>query len=148
MTRKRDETGEPEREADDSPTSDRIDETPEGVLNPSEVGPPDEVTELAENRFVVTPDGESPPKTAGDDPETAADAEGDDTDEAPLPGGAYAAAVTMRTPEGTRATQVSTNDVRELFDELLLWYVEGMAPNANPEEALSVLVRESSLSLE
>jgi len=148
MTRKRNNTDDPEREPDDGRVGDRLDETPEGVLSPAELGPPDEVTELAENRFVVAPDGDSSPNAAGEDAAIAATSENDDTDEAPLPSGAYAAAVTMRTPEGTRATQVSTNDVRELFDELLVWYVEGMAPTADPEEALSVLVRESSLSLE
>ncbi|WP_178917316.1 hypothetical protein [Natronomonas gomsonensis] len=146
MSQDLNDTDDPEREPDDSPMSARPDETPEGVLSPTELGPPDEVTELAENRFVVAPDGESSPHVADED--TAAATESDDTDEASLPSGAYAAAVTMRTPEGTRATQVSTNDIRELFDELLVWYVEGMAPNADPDEALSVLVRESSLSLD
>jgi hypothetical protein len=148
MTRNPNEDDESTRAPSDSPEDNRLDETPEGVLSPSELGPSDEVTELAENRFVVTPDGDAP-MSSGADPDATDDATSqDDTDEAPLPSGAYAAAVTMRTPEGTRATQVSTNDVRELFDELLVWYVEGMAPEADPEEALSVLVRESSLSLE
>jgi hypothetical protein len=148
MTRNPNEDDESTRAPRDSPEDNRLDETPEGVLSPSELGPSDEVTELAENRFVVTPDGDAP-MSSGADPDATDDATSqDDIDEAPLPSGAYAAAVTMRTPEGTRATQVSTNDVRELFDELLVWYVEGMAPEADPEEALSVLVRESSLSLE
>lgn len=143
MTRNDDTEDEPTLDAE--PKGEQLEETPAGVLSPDELGPPEEATELAENRFVVTSDGEAPAESnASDD---SADT-GDDTEAAPLPNGAYAAAVTMRTPEGTRATQVSTNDVRELFDELLLWYVEGMAPDADPEAALSVLVRESSLSLE
>lgn len=148
MTKDSNETDDSEGDIDDNFDRSQFDETPKDVLSPSELGPSDEVTELAENRFVVTPDGDAP-MSSGSDPDATDDATSrDDTDEAPLPSGAYAAAVTMRTPEGTRATQVSTNDVRELFDELLVWYVEGMAPEADPEEALSVLVRESSLSLE
>lgn len=144
MTRDTDETDEPARESNDSPPNGSIDETPEGVLDPAELGTPDEVTELSDNRFVVAPDDSSDVRRSN----PAQNTPEDDTDDAPLPSGAYAAAVTMRTPDGTRTTQVSTNDVRELFDELLLWYVEGMAPEADPEDALSVLVRESSLSLE
>ncbi|MUV86050.1 hypothetical protein GJ631_05540 [Natronomonas sp. CBA1123] len=144
MTRNTGEHDEPARESNDSPPNAPIDENPEGVLDPAELGTPDEVTELSDNRFVVAPDDSSDVRRSN----PAQNAPKDDTDDAPLPSGAYAAAVTMRTPDGTRTTQVSTNDVRELFDELLLWYVEGMAPEADPEEALSVLVRESSLSLE
>jgi len=144
MTQNPNRTNDTEEGIKESPPNAPIDETPEGVLDPAELETPDEVTELSDNRFVVAPDDSSDVRRANPTQNTPED----DTDDAPLPSGAYAAAVTMRTPDGTRTTQVSTNDVRELFDELLLWYVEGMAPEADPEEALSVLVGESSLSLE
>jgi hypothetical protein len=144
MTQNSNRASDAEEAIEESPPNVPMDETPEGVLDPAELGAPDEVTELSDNRFVVAPDDSSDVRRSN----PAQNAPEDDTDDAPLPSGAYAAAVTMRTPDGTRTTQVSTNDVRELFDELLLWYVEGMAPEADPEEALSVLVRESSLSLE
>lgn len=140
MTEKHDDT-----DVAEEPDTDRIDETPEGVLSPSDLDFDGEVTPLEENRFVVAPDGDIDPSEASSSPSERRQG---DTESVPLPSGAYAAAVTMRTPEGTRTTQVSTNDVRELFDELLLWYVEGMAPEADPEEALSVLLSESSLNFE
>lgn len=142
------------RDTDDT-TDERLEETTAGVLSPDELELPDDVAELDEGRYVVpTEEGDrpsvgeadapAPTPTDGPDAESSA-AEGRPT--AAL-SGAYAAAVTMRTPEGTDATQVETDDVRELFEELLVWYAEQMAPGNDPEEALSVLLAESSLSVE
>jgi hypothetical protein len=143
MTRNTDDTTE-------GPTEDV--DTPEGVLSPEDLELPDDVAELEEGRYVVPTDeneGSAPSPTASR-ADADADANADDqTEREPVEAlsGAYAVAVTMRTPEGTDAIQLATDDVRDLFDELLVWYAERLAPGTDPEEALSVLLSESSLSV-
>lgn len=143
MTRNTDDSTEPHR-----------DDTPEGVLSPDDLELTEDVAELDDGRYVVPTDedGQRATTSTGNAPSPSGTTSDRATagNQAPTEGlsGAYAAAVTMRTPTGTDATQVETNDVRELFEELLVWYAEQMAPGDDPEDALSVLLAQSSLSVE
>lgn len=141
-------TSESSHAGEPNPTDDL--DAPEGVLSPTDLDLDDAVEELDPGRYVVpTDDADDRPTgthTRGSDRGVSTPSGDDNGDaEAPASSAAYAATVTMRTPDGTDATQIETNDVRELFDELLVWHVERLAPDADPEEALKLLVRSSSL---
>ncbi|MEF8813733.1 MAG: hypothetical protein V5A55_07935 [Halovenus sp.] len=143
---------------DDSSHTDDLD-TPEGVLSPADLAVDDTVEKLEPGRHVV-PTGGTDDHPAGMHPRRANDGEPVNHTESASSTGergadrtvtsadAYAAMVTIQTPDGINTTRVETDDVRELFDELLLWHVEQLAPDANPEKALSVLVQSSSLPLD
>lgn len=142
MTEKSDHTDEPDNTGEHR--ADGLD-TPEGVLSPSDLDIDDSLEELEPGRYVVSTDadGSASRHRLGDDGRTSP--EGADDVSAPA---AYVATVAIRTPDGTDTTQITTNDVSELFDELLVWQVKQLAPGVDPEKALSVLLRSSSLALE
>lgn len=152
-------TDEPNHTDDSSHTDDR--DTPEGVLSPTDLDVDDTVEKLEPGRYVVpTDDGGDRPTSMGtrrpDDSEPTNHTESASTspenglaaDRADTSAAAYAATVTVQTPDGVDTVQIGANDVRELFDELLLWQVEQLAPEVDPEKALSVLLQSSSLSLD
>lgn len=122
--------------------------TPEGVLTPGELDVSDEVKEIEPGRTVV-PTDDSPSQSTQHTEQTttvesrsAIDSHGSrnlDSDSA------YAVNISIQTPNGIQTTLIETDDVRELFDNLLVWQVSQIAPDTNPKEALLTLIRSSSL---
>lgn len=136
-----------ERKDKRNQTSDMMN-TPEGVLTPGELDVSDEVVEIESGRTVVPTDdsaGSQVQQTQKD--EFAYPQADEDTENGPAldSNSAYAVNISVQTPDGIETTLIETDDVRDFFDELLLWQVSQIAPDTNPKEALVTLIRSSPL---
>jgi hypothetical protein len=148
----------------DNRQNDEPEELPPGVLTPEELSS-DELRQLDETTQVVPLDepeaGDGHPGAADTDspeqgpadgrrgPETGAgEAVGDshavETETGPN-GSAFAATVHLQTPDGTTAFETHSDDIDAFFDDLMLQFLQTVAPDRDPETALAVLLRASSL---
>ena len=107
----------------------------------------DRVRPLDERRFVVTTarDDTDPAKTTDRETTSRHDSQPDG-----LAGlhGAYALEVHARTEATEETLRHETNDVSEAFESLLRWYVARVAPDMMPEDAIAMLLSNSTLDLD
>ncbi|MFC6723754.1 hypothetical protein ACFQE1_05045 [Halobium palmae] len=163
---------------DDSDTVDAAEAADGPVFDPDELDftKHDEVSELGEDRFVVSADAATPPKNVPDvapetapepEPESSADdADADDPDGGDEPEPVDAQAVSRWLAEsmsnngfdyGFDATlkfdgsvcrhRMVSNDVVTTFETLLLWYARQVGSDTPVEETLGILLAESDIPI-
>lgn len=129
------------------------DELPEGVLSPDDLDPTDDrLHELDGDRYVVSLDGDDTGANAVEDSSSVrARPEPDAPSEAPRfpsPDAAYGVVGRARIDGETRPIEVESNDVAATFDALVRWYVDAVAPDVAPEEAVAVLLDNADIAVD
>jgi len=123
----------------------------EGILHPEDLGVEDEeeVEELDENRFLVSTDAESEADSTIDDPadfelpeEDEMDASGPRTPLSAI-GEQYGVDVAVKAEGTVDSTRITSNNVVEAFEELLVWYARQVDESTPPEEVIEILLVES-----
>ncbi|WP_254762000.1 DUF7500 family protein [Natrinema marinum] len=148
-------------------TSDSI-EHDDGVLVPDDLRLEDDrVDELGENRFLVRSEESGPNRTAnsaaleaaatppaGDRPAGDGRGEGDDHARTHRADHALADAsephgvdITLKTDGELAHHRATSNDVREVFVDLLTWYAGQLDDDMSPSEALQVMLAASDLEV-
>lgn len=128
--------------------------SPEGILSADDLALEDDehVRSIGDDRFLVaTGGGGSSRRDSGRQP-TRSDGGRQVTDGSPSPTEALAASsagfgvdVTVKTEGGVSRRRVTSNDVREVFTEMLKWYALQLDSDSDPAETLSVLRAASAL---
>lgn len=149
----------------------------EGVLRPEDlsVDAEDAVTEIGENRYLVSTDegpssGGGAPDASSDhgvggagsgaDTGGAAGADHSDDFEPPAPSSEprredplastrhqYGIAISAKTERGVSHATTASNNIVEVFEDVLVWYARQVDENTPPEEVLAILLDESDLDL-
>jgi hypothetical protein len=124
------------------------------VLSPDELALDDEnVRSLGDDRFLVTTDGTaSTPTDGGRARRTRSDGGQVVTDGSPSPTDALAQSsagfgvdLAVKTEAGVSRRRVTSNDIREVFTEMLRWYALQLDSESEPAETLAVLRAASEL---
>jgi len=143
----------------------------EPVLSPEEldIEARDEVAPIGEGRYVIGPDG--PPSTpdtddvdAPVDRDRGVEADADESDDADddrevtgrdvkrwlgdeLAGrdAEYAYRIAAKSEDSVNHQQLATDDIGAAFDGLLVWYAQQVASGTPVDEALGILLSESSV---
>lgn len=138
----------------------------DGILSPDELQLDDtNVAELGENRFLVRSDesdSAADPRTEGvtppagpdtPDPLTELEREPADSDAVPasqrLAGApeSHGVDITLKTDGEIAHHRATSNDVREVFVDLLTWYAGQLDEDMSPSEALQVMLAASDLEV-
>lgn len=122
----------------------------EGVLTPEELAlEHDSVAELGENRFLVRSEGDgadaSPGRALPDGrggTDRANPRVGDALADTPHP---HAVDVALKVDGEVARHRASSNDVREVFAELLTWYATQLDEDLSPEETLRLMLEHADL---
>ena len=119
------------------------------VLSPDELALDDDehVRPLGDDRFLVSTGGGAPSSSRGGRTRpTRSDGGQVVTDGSPSPTEALAKSsagfgvdLTVKTEAGVSRRRVTSNDIREVFTEMLRWYALQLDSNADPAETLAVL---------
>ncbi|NHN41645.1 hypothetical protein G9C85_08370 [Halorubellus sp. JP-L1] len=125
------------------------------VLSADELALDDDenVRQLGDDRFLVTTDGTaSPPSSGGRPRPTRSDGGRVVTDGSPSPTDALAQSsagfgvdLAVKTEDGVSRRRVTSNDIREVFTEMLRWYALELDSESEPAETLAVLRAASEL---
>lgn len=106
----------------------------------------DRVRPLDESRFVVTTEQDETEPAKTTERKTTSHHEPQMDRLAGLYG-AYALEVHARAEATEETLRLETNNVSEAFESLLRWYVERVAPDMKSEDAISMLLSNSTLGL-
>lgn len=117
------------------------------ILSPEQLERDDEHMHALEgNRYVVTADEPSGRRSDLDGrPDRSAHGGGGTAGELAELEGAYAFEVCARFGSDRDDISVETNDVSDAFETLLRWYVDNVAADTPPAEAVAVLLENSDL---
>jgi hypothetical protein len=125
------------------------------VLSPDELALEDDehVRPIGDDRFLVTTDGTaSAPTDGGRVRPTRSDGGQVVTDGSPSPTEALAQSsagfgvdLAVKTEAGVSRRRVTSNDIREVFTEMLRWYALELDSESDPAETLAVLRAASEL---
>ena len=134
--------------------SDRSSERSGGVLSPDELALDDEhVRQLDDDRYLVSTGGTASSSSSGGQARRARSDGGQVvTDGSPSPTEALAKSsagfgvdLAVKTEAGVSRRRVTSNDIREVFTEMLRWYALQLDSDADPAETLAVLRAASAL---
>jgi hypothetical protein len=140
----------PERARGDRRSSDRSG----GVLSPDELTLDDDehVRQLDDDRYLVSTGGTASSASGGRARPTRSDGGQVVTDGSPSPTEALAKSpagfgvdLAVKTEAGVSRRRVTSNDIREVFTEMLRWYALQLDSDADPAETLAVLRAASEL---
>jgi hypothetical protein len=130
-------------------SSDESSESSDGVLSPEDLAieADEHVRSIGDDRFLVSTGGGSssrPPR--GRPAEPRSDGGQVVTDRSPSPTEALAESdagfgvdMAVKTGDGVSRRRVTSNDIREVFTEMLRWYAVCLDESADPAETLSYL---------
>jgi hypothetical protein len=139
-----------ERAPSDEPASGSTD----GVLSPDDldIEGDEHVRSMGDDRFLVATGGGESPRPQRGRPAPRSDGGQVVTDQAPLPTDALAADdagfgvdMAVKTDDGVSRRRVTSNDIREVFTEMLQWYALQLDAETDPAETLSLLRASSDL---
>ncbi|MDG5758805.1 hypothetical protein QA600_05565 [Natronococcus sp. A-GB1] len=119
----------------------------EGVLTPEELSlETDAVDDLGENRFLVRSEGDDPSSavlTDGRGGVERSSAEiGSGLADTPQP---HAVDIALKVDGEVARHRASSNDVREVFAELLTWYATQLDDELSPEATLRLMLEHADL---
>ncbi|AGB38114.1 DUF7500 family protein [Natronococcus occultus] len=115
----------------------------EGVLTPEELAlEHDSVAELGENRFLVRSEGDASPERALPDGRGGHDHATPRVGDTPEP---HAVDIALKVDGEVARYRTSSNDVREVFAELLTWYATQLDADLSPEETLRLMLEHADL---
>ncbi|MFC6904531.1 DUF7500 family protein [Halalkalicoccus tibetensis] len=121
-------------------TDERPTDSEEGVLSPSDldIADDDRIAEIEDGRYVVAT-GDGPPDPSGRrEPEPAPTESGD---------ARYGIDLEVSVDGDDSRYRTRSNDIVDLFSELVRWYATQIDDDLDPERVLGILVAESELPI-
>jgi hypothetical protein len=125
-----------------------------GVLSPDELALDDEhVRSLGDERYLVTTDGTASPvndggqvrPTRSDGGRVVTDGSSSPTEALAESSAGFGVDLAVKTEAGVSRRRVTSNDIREVFTEMLRWYALELDSESDPAETLALLRAASEL---